>query len=168
VYNDHPRNPKFVAVVGRWSLFRGNFILWNLKLGLKNGGRYRQVVVVRRWSFAQVWLYDVNWSQKMPNTERKQKDLGSISSSFYARVFHTKVLCAALLYYILVDPLENMSLKKLSNHSKFFFETFATNFINFDIQFLFVRKFEVKVKLFFDTNIFSTIFFTLAMWVNMI
>jgi len=57
VYNDHPRDPKFVTVVDRWSLFRGNFMLWNLKLGLKNGGRYRQVVVARRWSLAQVWLY---------------------------------------------------------------------------------------------------------------
>ncbi len=26
VYNDHPRDPKFVAVVVRWSLFRGRFI----------------------------------------------------------------------------------------------------------------------------------------------
>jgi len=32
-------------------------MLWNLKLRLKNGCRYRQVVVVRRWSLAQVWLY---------------------------------------------------------------------------------------------------------------
>jgi len=27
VYNDHPRDPEFLAVVDRWSLFRGNFIL---------------------------------------------------------------------------------------------------------------------------------------------
>jgi len=27
VYNDHPRETKFVAVVDRWSLFRGSFIL---------------------------------------------------------------------------------------------------------------------------------------------
>ena len=27
VYNDHPRNPKFVAVVDRWSLFRGSSML---------------------------------------------------------------------------------------------------------------------------------------------
>ncbi len=27
VYNDHPRDPNFVAVVDRWSLFRGRFML---------------------------------------------------------------------------------------------------------------------------------------------
>ena len=27
VYNDHPRDPEFVAVVERWSLFNGSFIL---------------------------------------------------------------------------------------------------------------------------------------------
>ncbi len=27
VYNDHPRDPKFMAVGDRWSLFRGSFIL---------------------------------------------------------------------------------------------------------------------------------------------
>ena len=37
MYNDHPRNPKYVAVVDRWSLFRGS---WP-----QNGGRCRQVVV---------------------------------------------------------------------------------------------------------------------------
>ncbi len=27
VYNDHPRDPKFVAVADRWLLFRGSFML---------------------------------------------------------------------------------------------------------------------------------------------
>ncbi len=27
VYNDHPRDPKIVTVVDRWSLFRGSFVL---------------------------------------------------------------------------------------------------------------------------------------------
>jgi hypothetical protein len=27
MYNDHPRDPKYVAVVDRWSLFRGIFML---------------------------------------------------------------------------------------------------------------------------------------------
>jgi len=27
VYNDHPRDPEFLAVVDRWSLFRGNLML---------------------------------------------------------------------------------------------------------------------------------------------
>ncbi len=44
VYNDHPWDPKVVAVVGRWSLFRGHLCckspIWDLKM----------VVVVDRWS----------------------------------------------------------------------------------------------------------------------
>ncbi len=48
VSNDHSRDPKFVVVVDSWSLFRGRFILYRPKLGLKNGGRCRQVVATRR------------------------------------------------------------------------------------------------------------------------
>jgi len=44
VYNDHPRDPKFVAVVDRWSLFRGSFVLQKLKM------RPQMVVVVDKWS----------------------------------------------------------------------------------------------------------------------
>jgi len=33
------RDPEFVAVVDRWLLFRGNFMSWNLKMGLQNSGR---------------------------------------------------------------------------------------------------------------------------------
>ncbi len=44
-YNDQPRNPKFVAVVDRWSLFRGRLMFKRPRLGLLNGGRCRQVVV---------------------------------------------------------------------------------------------------------------------------
>jgi hypothetical protein len=44
VYNDHPRDPKIVAVVGRWSLFGGHLCYkrsnWDLKI----------VAVVDRWS----------------------------------------------------------------------------------------------------------------------
>jgi hypothetical protein len=56
VYNDHlrARDPKYVVVVDKWSLFGGIFILYRLKLGLRNGGRCRQVVTIRRWSLAQV------------------------------------------------------------------------------------------------------------------
>jgi hypothetical protein len=57
VYNDHPRDPKFLAVVVRWSLFRGSFMLWKLKLGPQNSGRCREVVVICRWSLYQVWMY---------------------------------------------------------------------------------------------------------------
>ncbi len=57
MYNDHPRDPKFVAVVERWSLFRGSFTLWKLKLGPQNSGHCRQVVAIRRWLLTQVWLY---------------------------------------------------------------------------------------------------------------
>jgi len=48
VYNDHPRDQKFLAVVDRWSLFRASRILWKLKLGPQNIGRCKQVVVIRR------------------------------------------------------------------------------------------------------------------------
>ncbi len=44
VCNDHPRDPKIVAVIDRWSLFGGRLCLkrsnWNLKI----------VAVVDRWS----------------------------------------------------------------------------------------------------------------------
>ncbi len=63
VYNDHPRDHKFVAVVDRWSLFRGSSMLQRFKLGLQNGGCCRQVVAIRRWSLAQVWLY--KWMRKI-------------------------------------------------------------------------------------------------------
>ena len=48
VYNDHPRNPNFVAVGVRWSLLRGSAMLYKLKLGPQNRGRCRQVVVAQR------------------------------------------------------------------------------------------------------------------------
>ncbi len=57
VYNDHPWDPEFVAVIDRWSLFRGSFMLWKFKLGPQNCGRCRQGVVIWRWSLTQVWLY---------------------------------------------------------------------------------------------------------------
>jgi len=44
VYNDHPRDPKIVAVVDRWSLFRGHLCSKSLKWDLKI------VVVIDRWS----------------------------------------------------------------------------------------------------------------------
>jgi hypothetical protein len=44
VYNDHPRDPKIVAVVDRWSLFGGHLCYkwsnWDLKI----------VAVIDRWS----------------------------------------------------------------------------------------------------------------------
>ncbi len=57
VYNDHPLDPKFAAVVDKWSLFRDISTLWVVKLGLQNSVRCRQLVAIRRWSLAQVWLY---------------------------------------------------------------------------------------------------------------
>jgi hypothetical protein len=48
VYNDHSRDPKFVAVVERWSLFRDWLISWRPKLEFQNGGCCRQVVVIWR------------------------------------------------------------------------------------------------------------------------
>ena len=57
VYNDHPQDPNFVAVVDRWSLFRGNFMLWQVKMEPLDSGHCWQLVVFWRWSLAQVWLY---------------------------------------------------------------------------------------------------------------
>ena len=45
VHNNHPRDSKFVAVVDRWSFFRGSFVgKWDPKI----------VVVVGRWSYSEV------------------------------------------------------------------------------------------------------------------
>ena len=64
VYNDHPRDPKIVSVVDRWSLFRGHLCNKNSKWNTKMMGRfwqvgvrYLKVAVVDRWSFTPVWLY---------------------------------------------------------------------------------------------------------------
>jgi hypothetical protein len=46
VFNDHPLDPKCVAVVDRWSLFRGRFMLERPK--------YELVVAVGRWSLPPV------------------------------------------------------------------------------------------------------------------
>ena len=54
VNHDHPRDPKPVADVDRWSLFRGSIMLQKMKIGLQNGVRCRQVVVIRRCSLTQV------------------------------------------------------------------------------------------------------------------
>ncbi len=45
VYNAHPRDPKIVAVVDMWSLFRGTFMLETRKVGPQNSGHCKQVVV---------------------------------------------------------------------------------------------------------------------------
>ncbi len=60
VYKDHPRDPKFAAVVDSWPIVVQRylyFIKTRLKLRLQNGGRCRQVVIIRKWSLAQVRLY---------------------------------------------------------------------------------------------------------------
>ncbi len=44
VFSDHHRGPKIVAVVGRWSLFRGYLCNKNSKWN------HKMVVVVGRWS----------------------------------------------------------------------------------------------------------------------
>ncbi len=44
VYNDHPRDPKIVAVVGSWSLFRGNLCNKSSKWD------HIMVVVIDMWS----------------------------------------------------------------------------------------------------------------------
>jgi len=57
VYNGHPWDLKFVAIVDRWSLLRDSFMLQKLKMGRQRSGRCRQVVIIHRWSLTQVWLY---------------------------------------------------------------------------------------------------------------
>jgi hypothetical protein len=56
VYNDHPWDPKIVAVADNQSLFRGYLSSMSLKWELKNSGRYRHVVTIWRWLFAHVRL----------------------------------------------------------------------------------------------------------------
>ncbi len=51
VNNDHP-NLWSLLTGGR--CFVGKFMSQRLTLGLKNGGRCRQVAAIRRWSLAQV------------------------------------------------------------------------------------------------------------------
>ncbi len=53
VYNGHPQYPKFVAVVDRWSLFRG---IWCVDLNCDS----KMVVAVGGWSLTQDWLYFEN------------------------------------------------------------------------------------------------------------
>ncbi len=60
--NYHPPTvSKTVAIVDRWSLFRGNLCYkwphWDLKL----------VAVIDRWSLAQVWLFTVKWDRMRVN-----------------------------------------------------------------------------------------------------
>ncbi len=54
VFNDHPWDQKKVTAVDSWSLFGGHSCNKNSKLDMKNGGRYGQVVAIRRWTLAQV------------------------------------------------------------------------------------------------------------------
>ncbi len=49
------RTTTTIGTLNLWPLF--SFMLLKLELGPKNGGRCRQVIVIRRWSSAQVWLY---------------------------------------------------------------------------------------------------------------
>ena len=58
VYNDHPRDPNFVAIVDRVPLFRGRFIFLKEKIGPQN------VVVVSRWYHSEVVRrFDFNYLQ---------------------------------------------------------------------------------------------------------
>ena len=45
MFNDHPRDPEFVAVDDSRLLFRGSFMIQKVKMGPQNGGRYSEVVV---------------------------------------------------------------------------------------------------------------------------
>ncbi len=43
VYNDHPKDPKVMAVVDRCSSFSDRLMLQRTKLGLQNNGRCKQM-----------------------------------------------------------------------------------------------------------------------------
>ena len=52
-YNDHTWEPKLVAVVDRWSLFRGHL----RNINKNKTPKCWLVVANQRWSSTQVWLY---------------------------------------------------------------------------------------------------------------
>ncbi len=56
VFNDHPWDSKIVAIVDRWSLFKGHFknkySNWDFKMLV--AGRCRQMVAIQRWLLTQV------------------------------------------------------------------------------------------------------------------
>ncbi len=49
-------DPKIVADIDIWLLFRGHLCKKKFQNGPQNGGRYKQVVAIWRWSLAQVRL----------------------------------------------------------------------------------------------------------------
>ncbi len=53
MYNNHPWDQKTLVVVDNWSIFREILNLWS-KSSIRN--LYRSVLVLWRWSLAQVWL----------------------------------------------------------------------------------------------------------------
>ncbi len=53
-YEDSNWECKMMVFIGRWSLFRGRFMLRRLKLRLENDGRNRQLVAILSLSLAQV------------------------------------------------------------------------------------------------------------------
>ncbi len=65
MYNDHPWDPKKVAAVDRWSLFRGHLrnksSKWDLKkVVVIDGGRYSEVVVSSGLTVALHFKFVVN------------------------------------------------------------------------------------------------------------
>ncbi len=56
VYKDHHWNPKLVAIVDRWSLFRGHLCKKALN-GTTKWWLSLKAVAFRKWLLAQVWLH---------------------------------------------------------------------------------------------------------------
>ncbi len=79
VYKDHPWNPKIVAVVDWWSLFKGHLCSKSSKWDLKMG-RYWQVVAIRMWLLAQVWLYFISFCYTIYSTSQKDKIMQCFTS----------------------------------------------------------------------------------------
>ncbi len=84
MYSDHHRDPKFVTVVDRWSLLRCRFMSVRPKLGLQNGDRCRQVVVIRRLLLAQVWLCTFSFLGLVNCMMRSFKTMDYHSRIFFA------------------------------------------------------------------------------------
>jgi len=52
--NCYPWDPKIIAVIDSWSLFRGTIMVYKFNMRLQNGDRYRQVVSIQMRLLAQV------------------------------------------------------------------------------------------------------------------
>jgi len=84
-------------------------------LGLHNGGRYRQVVVIRRWSFTQVWVFQLClgvWSFMLTlkfwirnNFSNRKFNWNENLNHFIHLLYFVKITCLIFLYLLYKDAL---------------------------------------------------------------